>query len=340
MTETKKTTMDGNRILVVDDEKDIRDVIKQAVEMAGYECLTAGSGGEALEILDEQEVDLIITDVRMPGMDGIELTRQVKARHGADVIVMTAYAEGLSYENVIEIGASDFVQKPVSPQELLVRLKRVLRERNLLKERNRADQELQISFRKLNTALEQTVNALTITVEMRDPYTSGHQRRVTQICCAVAEEMGLSEYQMDGIRIAGLLHDIGKISVPSEILSKPGRLTRAEFTLLKDHPQVGYEILKGIEFPWPVAQIMLQHHERIDGSGYPSGLSGEAILLEAKILCVADVVEAMSSHRPYRPALGIDVAMEEISKNKGIIYEPEVADACSVVFRQKEFTLE
>lgn len=202
-----------------------------------------------------------------------------------------------------------------------------------------AEQALQRSYDKLRETLIVTVNALASTVEMRDPYTAGHQRRVTILACAIAEEMGLTEEQFDGLRLAGLVHDIGKFNVPVEILNKPGRISETEFNIIKTHPQAGYNLLKEIEFPWPVAQIVLQHHERLDGSGYPQGLKNGGIMLEAKILAVADVVEAMASHRPYRPALGIEVALEEITKNRGTHYDPTVVDVCSRLFTEKDFTL-
>ena len=204
-------------------------------------------------------------------------------------------------------------------------------------ERKMAEEERKHSFERLRKALEETVNALASAVEMRDPYTAGHQHRVTNLACAMAKEMGLSREKIEGIRMAGIIHDVGKIRVPAEILSWPGRLTDVDFNVIKTHPQVGYDILKTIEFPYSVAQIMLQHHERIDGSGYPTGLSGNEILLEAKILAVADVVEAMASHRPYRPALGIDKALEEISQNKDILYDPSVVDVCLKLFKEKKF---
>jgi len=208
-----------------------------------------------------------------------------------------------------------------------------------LTERKRVEVELQDSLRRLRTALEGTIRAIALTVETRDPYTAGHQRRVADLARAIATKMGLPKDQIDGIRMAGAIHDIGKVSIPGEILSKPGRLTDIEFNLIKTHPQIGYEILKSIDFPWPVAQIVLQHHERINGSGYPAGLTGEEILLEARILGVADVVEAMSSHRPYRSALGIDKALEEISRNKGILYDPDVVNACLELLTKNGFKL-
>ncbi|MDD4548308.1 MAG: PAS domain S-box protein [Syntrophomonadaceae bacterium] len=206
-------------------------------------------------------------------------------------------------------------------------------------ERNKATAQLQQSLNKMQRILKQTVGALSTAMEIRDPYTAGHQRKVAGVACAIAREMGLSEEQIEGITVAGNLHDIGKISVPSEILNRPGKLTKLEFDLIKTHPQVGYEILQEIEFDWPVAEFVHQHHERIDGSGYPNGLTAKEILLEAKILAVADVVEAIASHRPYRPALGLNSALEAISKGKGTLYDPEVVDACLKLFKAKDYKI-
>ena len=202
----------------------------------------------------------------------------------------------------------------------------------------RAEAQVQHSLDKLKKALDGTVLAVANTMEMRDPYTAGHQRRVAQLACAIAQEMGFSAEQVEGMRVLGCLHDIGKIAIPAEILSKPGRLSPMEFTLMKDHPRVGYEILKDIDFPFPLAEGILQHHERLDGSGYPLGISGPDIILEARILGVADVVEAMASHRPYRKALGVDQALEEISLNREILYDPKVVDICKKLFLEKGFS--
>jgi PAS domain S-box-containing protein len=186
---------------------------------------------------------------------------------------------------------------------------------------------------RLERALEGTVAAVANTIEMRDAYTGGHQRRVTSLSEAIAREMGLSADRIHGLRLAGTVHDLGKINIPAEILSKPGKLTAIEYEFIKTHPRVGYDILKPVEFPWPIADIVLQHHERLDGSGYPNGLKGDAILLEARILAVADVVESMLSHRPYRPALGIEAALDEIQHGRGKLYDPAVVDACVMLFR-------
>ncbi|HOS13047.1 MAG TPA: HD-GYP domain-containing protein [Smithella sp.] len=176
-------------------------------------------------------------------------------------------------------------------------------------------------------------------METRDPYTAGHQRQVSDLARAIATEMGLPNDRIEGLRVAATIHDIGKVSIPAEILSKPSKLTNLEFDLIKTHSQSGYDILQDIEFPWPVAQIVCEHHERINGSGYPNHLKGDEILLESRILSVADVVEAIASHRPYRASLGIDAALAEIEKNKGVLYDAGVVDACLRLFRQKDYQL-
>lgn len=196
------------------------------------------------------------------------------------------------------------------------------------------------SIEKLRKGLEDALQAIASTIEMRDPYTAGHQRRVAHLADAIAAKLGLDPERCHGLHLAGMVHDVGKIGLPAEILSKPGKLLDIEFDLIKLHPSIGYEILKDVEFPWPIAQMVLQHHERLDGSGYPAGLKGDEILLETRILTVADVVEATFSFRPYRPALGIDTALGEISKHRGVLYDADVVDACLMLFEQKEFTFD
>jgi PAS domain S-box-containing protein len=192
---------------------------------------------------------------------------------------------------------------------------------------------------RLQKNMLQTVEAIASIVEMRDPYTSGHQARVAEIAKEIARQMGLNEEQMQAIHLAGLVHDLGKIRIPAEILSKPSRLNEIEYSLIKMHPQAGYDILKGVDFSWPIAEMVLQHHERMDGSGYPRGLKGEEILQGARILVVADVVEAMSSHRPYRPGLGVDAALTEINRGRGTQYDPQVVDACVALFRERGYVI-
>jgi PAS domain S-box-containing protein len=193
---------------------------------------------------------------------------------------------------------------------------------------------------RLEKSLEDTIQAIATTIEARDPYTAGHQRRAARLAAAIAREMGLPEARVVGVQRGAEIHDIGKIYVPSEILNRPGRLSSAEFDLVRSHPEVGYDIVKDVDFPWPVGEMILEHHERVDGSGYPRGLKGDEIVLEAKILAVADVVDAMTSHRPYRVALGLEAALAEIEANRGRFYDPAVADACLRLFQEKRFTFD
>ncbi|RPJ15480.1 MAG: PAS domain S-box protein, partial [Desulfobacteraceae bacterium] len=203
--------------------------------------------------------------------------------------------------------------------------------------RKKSDTELDNSFKRLRVALGGTIQALAVAVETRDPYTAGHQKKVADLSRAIAVEMGLDANRTDGIRMSGVIHDLGKMGIPAEILSKPSKLTDIEYRLIKTHPQAGYDILKDVEFPWPIAQIVIQHHERYNGSGYPDGLKGDEILLEARIIGVADVVEAIASYRPYRPGLGLEKALGEITQNRGILYDPAVVDACLRLFIEKGY---
>jgi len=206
-----------------------------------------------------------------------------------------------------------------------------------IKERQAAEKRLQQSNQVLQKTMNGVIHAMSVTVEQRDPYTAGHQKRATNLAVSIATEMGLSEDRIKGIEMAGLIHDIGKISIPVGILSKPGRLNSAEFELIRRHPVVAYEILREIDFPWPVDTIVLQHHERVNGSGYPLGISGDETFLEARILAVADVVETVASHRPYRPGLGLDMALSEIKENRGTLFDPVPVDACLMLFEENRF---
>jgi putative nucleotidyltransferase with HDIG domain len=205
-------------------------------------------------------------------------------------------------------------------------------------ERKLAEEKLLKSYESLKKTLDDAINTMVKIVETRDPYTAGHQQNVAGLATAIAREMKLEDTRIDQIRTAAVIHDIGKMYVPSDILSKPGRLSDIEFSLIKTHAQYGFDIIKGMDFHCSVAKAVLQHHERLDGSGYPAGLRGEDTILEAKILVVADVIEAMAADRPYRPALGIDKALEEISKNKGKLYDADVVDACLKLFNSGRFT--
>jgi PAS domain S-box-containing protein len=457
-------------ILVVDDQPQNIELLEAHLVPQGYEIVKAANGEEALGKLSGNQIDLILLDVMMPGMDGFEVTRRVRQDNThrlLPIILVTVLRETEDRIKGIEAGCDDFISWPVDKMELLVRVRSLLKvkayndlmsnyRKELESEVTRRTEELKhtlifqqrlidalpvpvfykdsegrylgcnSSFEKffgqkreqvtgksvyelspkefadiyhekdlallqnpgiqiyesavkdtggvvhnvifhkatfpnmdgsvggligailditdrkqaverIRKALGATVQAIAVTVETRDPYTAGHQRRVSDLARAIATEMNLPIDQIDGIRMAAAIHDLGKISVPAEILSKPTKLTALEFSLIKTHAQSGYDILKDIDFPWPVARTVLEHHERMNGSGYPNGLTGDNTLMESRILSVADVVESMASHRPYRPTLGIDAALNEISKNKGVLYDPEVSDACLRLFHEKDY---
>jgi PAS domain S-box-containing protein/putative nucleotidyltransferase with HDIG domain len=243
------------------------------------------------------------------------------------------------------IGFAVDITEQKSLQDELERHHAKLKEMNeVLKQeidlRKSLHRQLQRNIDEMHQTMEGVVSVIATTVEKRDPYTAGHQQRVAELACAIASEMNLTYEQKNGIRMAGNIHDIGKISIPAEILSKPGEISEIELDLIKEHPRAGYDIVRNIEFPWPIAEIIYQHHEYLNGTGYPRGLRGDAILLETRILTVADVVDAMSSHRPYRAALGISFALDEIRRNRGILYDTDVVDACDTVVRRNNSQLD
>ncbi len=338
-------TNKGN-ILAVDDTAASLKLLKDLLKDEGYEVRAAISGELALHAAISDTPDLVLLDIRMPGMDGYEVCRRLKAHpatRDVPVIFLSAASETGDKVQGFELGAVDYVTKPYQREELLARVRTHMElnqlRRHLEKLVAERTAELMESDRKLKDSLLDTVTALASIVEMRDPYTAGHQRRVAQLAVAIAKELQLANEQIEAIHLAGVVHDVGKIKVPAEILSKPGRLTPLEFGIIKEHSQNGYELLKTINFPWPIANIVLQHHERLDGSGYPQALDHDQVLIEAKILAVADVVESMMSHRPYRASLGIDAALDEITNNKGKLYDVDVVEACIKVFRERGFNL-
>ena len=327
-----------NTILIVDDDRVIREMLRSGIQLAGYQCFVAEGASTALDQLARHNIDVVVADIRMPEMSGIELGRLIKTRYAADVIIMTGYVDDFNYEDIVEQGASDFIQKPFRIAEFVARLKRVLSERASRQELKKALGDLKINLDKFRRAMEGIVQAMSVAVEIRDPYTAGHQQRVADLACAVAAEMGMTEDDVYGLRMASVMHDLGKIAVPAGILAKPGRLSDLEYELIKNHVKAGYDILRQIEFPWPLADIILQHHERIDGSGYPQGLQGSEILLPARILAVADVFETIASHRPYRPSLGLQHAIDELQKNSGKLYDSEVVASLLKLVEEGRFS--
>lgn len=324
-------------ILVVDDDEGICNVLQTGIQMAGYQCIVSQSPTTALGLLERFSVDVVVADIKMPEMSGIELAQIVKRKYTSDVIIMTGFVEDFNYEDIVEQGASDFLQKPVRIAEFVARLKRVLSERAARIDLKNALEEVKLNLNRVRRAMEGIVQAISTTVEMRDPYTAGHQQRVADLACAIAEAMELSEDEVYGLRMASVIHDLGKITVPSEILSKPGQLSDLEYELIKSHVQAGYDILKPIEFPWPLADIILQHHERLDGSGYPNGLKNGDIMQAARILAVSDVFETIASHRPYRPSLGLQRAVDELRENSGKLYDSRVVEVCLSLVEEGRF---
>ena len=464
------------RILVVDDEKSIRNTLSEFIMEEGHEVLTAEDAEQAFRFLGENRLDVVVTDIILPRITGVDLLNRIhEVEPSVQVIMITGEPTVDTAAAAVRTGAFDYLSKPISRDEIKAVIASAVRVKELADERERLEAEnlryrehleeevakktealreseekyrrvvenadeavfiaqgsvlrfvnpktcevtgysaerlLSIPFvdlihpedremvldrykrrlaghdvpsvyefriidargetkwieirpvliewedspaslnlasdvtkRKqaeaaLHAALQGTIEAIGLTTETRDPYTAGHQRRVTELAGAIAAELGLETERIEGIRAAGLMHDIGKMAIPAEILSKPSALNDMEMVLIQSHPRVAYDILKAISFPWPLAQIVLQHHERIDGSGYPEGLRNDEILLEARILAVADTVEAMASHRPYRAALGIDVALEEIEAKMGACYDPDVAEACLMLFREGRFAFD
>ena len=318
-------------ILVVDDEEDCKTFLQDYFQLMGYSFKGASSATEALEILSQDKIDLVVSDIKMKGRNGIEFMQEAHKNYpDISFIIMTGYAPDYSYEDIINAGATDFLAKPFSLGELKAKISRIWKEKKIIV-------QLRQTLKRVKNLFGSTVGALAATLEIRDPYTAGHQLRVGDLACAIAQEMGLAEGRIEALRLAAFVHDIGKIGVSAEILVKPGKLHESEMNLIKGHSQIGYNILKPISFPWPIAEMVLQHHERLNGSGYPQGLVAQEILLEARIIGVSDVVEAMSSHRPYRPALDLSKALDEILQNKGILYDTEIVDACIKLFNERNF---
>ena len=320
------------KILIVEDERIISEDIKKRLQKLGYSVPSiARTGEEAIQKTKVLHPDLVLMDIVLEGeMDGIEAAAHIKSLCEIPIVYLTAYADRKTLERAKITEPYGYILKPFDDRDLHITI-------DIGLHKQRMERKLKETEERLRKTLEDTIRALASAVELRDPYTAGHQRRVSDLSCAIASELGISIDQINGLRLAGLVHDVGKIRVPAEILSWPNQLSEPDFNLIKAHPQAGYDIMKTISFPYPVARIVLQHHERINGSGYPSGLTGNQILIEARILAVADVVEAIASHRPYRSALGITHALDEISNKSDILFDPDPVEVCLNLFRQKGF---
>jgi putative two-component system response regulator len=340
------------RVLIADDERSIRTTLKLFLEREGYQVDTAENATMALQLVDEQVYDVILTDIIMPRRSGMELMQEIRSRMpDVPVIIMTGEPTVETAVRSVQAGAFDYVSKPVTKEILLKIVAQAMHISGLVEHKKRLETE-NMTYQKsleemvksrtieLEKAMQGAIKVLVSLVDSRDPYTAGHQRRVGNLAASIAQEMGFSRSMVEGIRVSGYLHDIGKIAVPAEFLVKPSELTYFEFEIVKTHAEMGGIILEKMDLPWPVAEIVSQHHERIDGSGYPNGLKGEAFWTEGRILAVADVVEAMSSHRPYRPSLGLEAALKEIESQRGLAFDPAVTDACLRLFREKAYQIE
>lgn len=342
----------GN-IVIVDDQSNNLRVLSGILQQAGYKVRPALDGEVALKSIKSTPPDLILLDIRMPGMDGYEVCRKLKRDEQTreiPVIFISALQDMEDKLAAFQAGGVDYVSKPFQMEEVLARVQAHLKlyrlQRDLqvivddrTKELREALESLRESQQKYASVMQETIRAISMTIEKRDPLTAGHQWRVSLIALEIAREMGMDADRIEGLRLAAMVHDIGNIYVPVDILTRPGPLSDIEFSLVKTHSQVGSDIMRQVNFPWPVAEAIFQHHERMDGSGYPRGLKGEDILLEARVIGVADVVEAMVSHRPYRPAPGLDQALAEIRQGAGVIYDAEVAAACLRLFEDKGYVL-
>lgn len=368
--ELSKDSQYKHSILIVDDEESILNSFQRILADEDYEVHTVNNGSEGLIKLRtaQKPYSVIVSDQRMPEMSGVQFFAQAKDIFPDAVrILLTGYADSDAIIDAINKGGVHlYFTKPWREEEILLHIKQSLSKVEILAENKRLvelikiknqeliklnktlekkandrtndllaqTEKLKDSYKKSQLILDGIVKTLSKIVETRDPYTSGHEDQVAKIACKIAKEMKLTEEQVSSIYISATLHDIGKISVPSEILTKPSILTNLEREIIKTHCKVANDILANIEFPYPVAEIIYQHHERMDGSGYPRGLKGDDIALEARIIGVADVIDAMASYRPYRPALGVDAAIEEITKFRGVTYDPSVVDACLKIYKR------
>ncbi len=336
-----------SKILAIDDILDNLISIKALLRNMIPECevITAQTGKEGIERAIKELPDTILLDINMPVMDGYEVCNKLKTnfatKHIPVIMITAVRTDSKSRVKGLEIGADVFISKPIDADELTSQVKVMLRikkvEDKLRSEKDILEEMVQKRTEKIKRVQENMMLTIARIIGTKDPYIAGHHERVSQLAVAIAREMLIPEEQIEGIRVTSMVHDIGKINVPAEILSKPGKLTDIEFGLIQQHTTTGYEVLKTIDYPWPIAEIVLQHHENINGTGYPYGLKDGDILIEAQIIRVADVVEAMSSHRPYRAALGLEAAIEELLIGRGEKYNQEAVDICVKIFKEGKF---
>jgi putative two-component system response regulator len=340
------------RILIVDDELRVREILSRKLTDEGYQCSTASDGNSALKALKTKQAELVLLDMSMPGKSGIEVLKEINAKYpNIAVIMVTAVADVQTAINVMRSGAYDYIIKPVDLNILLLSTDRALERRRLMLENREyqlhLEQRVKEQTEKIRQSFLNSITSLAYALEAKDKYTHGHSQRVTEIAIAIAQELGIPEDKIEKIRLAGLLHDVGKIGVIESVLNKPGSLTDEEFQLVKCHCEIGERILRPIVQDEEILEMVRHHHEHYDGTGYPDGLPGDQISRGASIVAVADAYDAMASHgamalavadaydamtsdRPYRPAMTLQATCAELEKGKGTQFDPAIVD---ILFR-------
>jgi len=326
MTDPKKP-----QILVVDDEESIREVLQRSLESEGYDCTTASNANEAFGKIGEYSIDLVLTDITMPGETGVDLLKKLRLFNpDTAVIMVTAVADTQTAIEAMKMGASDYVTKPFNLAEVTLSVERALEKRSLLianrEYRDHLEQKVKVQTDEIRSTFLGALTSLAEALDAKDKYTNGHSKRVTEVAVTLAREMGLPEADLERIRLAGFVHDIGKIGVAEDLLHKCGKLTDEEFDRIKEHPEIGEKILRPIIHDPEVIAIVRHHHERFSGGGYPEGLAGEDIPLGSRLLAVADAYDAMTSTRPYRRAMSPEEARSQIMANRGKQFDPEIVD--------------
>ena len=330
--DVKNLSGGSKRVLIVDDEQGIRKLLYQRLSSEGYQCQEAGNATQALEELKSNAVELMLLDIKMPGKSGVELLPEIKAGYpDVAVLMATAITDANTAIQCMKQGAYDYLTKPFNLDEVVLSVERALEKKRLEIENRDYQQHLEerveAQARKIRAAFLSALMALAHALEAKDRYTNGHSQRVARISVAIAKELDMSRDSVERVRVAGLIHDIGKIGVRESILNKTGKLTDEEFQHIKEHPETGEHILNPIVDDNEILRIVRNHHEHYDGTGFPDALSGEQIPLGARILAVADAYDAMTSERPYRRAMSAQTACAEIERGKGAQFDPEVADA-------------
>jgi putative two-component system response regulator len=315
-------------VLIVDDDPSVRKVLYQFLIRADFQCITAECGKDALAIMSKKKVAVVIADIHMPGINGIDMVRIIKNKYDSDVIIMTGYLSDFTYERMIEAGASDFVTKPISSKEIVLRVNRILRERKLLSDRTKAHEKLQAAHDALHESYLDTIHRLVLAAEYKDEETGNHIVRMSKYCALIAEKLGLPDDQVQNILSATPMHDIGKVGIPDKIIMKPGKLTPREFEIIKTHTIIGSKILEGSkpEILQIGQEIAISHHEKWDGTGYPYGIAGTQIPFVGRIVALADTFDALTSRRPYKSPYDIEIAVKIILKDRERSFDPEIVD--------------